>query len=216
MIGEGKTTRQIDEAAHVDDSYALRGLTKQKKEISQQATASANEVNSSLHASDDTINRVGGTILALVISMIFLSIWLMLSQVIAPVKRLTGLMTKLADNRLDVKVDGLEWTNEMGAMARAVNIFKENALQRKYIEEQLEESNNSLNLEIKQVEKLRKDAQEQTRKAMSLADNLADAHVAAERARSQAESKHHEIKMILNTVKDAIICADQDGKIICQ
>ncbi|MGJ8528816.1 MAG: methyl-accepting chemotaxis protein [Maritalea sp.] len=45
-----------------------------------------------------------------------------------PVQGLTNTMSKLAGGDLDVEVKGLDASNEIGAMARAVEVFKKNAI----------------------------------------------------------------------------------------
>lgn len=213
MISQKKSAKKIDKVVIVDDAYALLGFSILEKQISLQTAESATEVNATLHKINSSINRIGATILSLLVSMIFLSLWLMLKQIIKPVKRLTNVMTDLANDQLDIKIQGMESTNEIGAMARAVNTFKENSLRRKAAEDELGKSNLELNKQIDKVERLRLNAQEQASNAMSLAENLSDARVAAENARSQAESEQNKIQIILDTVQDGIISADENAKI---
>ena len=52
-----------------------------------------------------------------------------------PITQLTVLMGRLADNDLSVEVGGGERRDEIGAMARAVQVFKDNALARVRLEE---------------------------------------------------------------------------------
>ncbi|RYE07559.1 MAG: methyl-accepting chemotaxis protein [Hyphomicrobiales bacterium] len=54
--------------------------------------------------------------------------WLMARSMTKPIGRLTGAMSALADGNLDVAVDGGKRADEIGAMARAVEVFRENAL----------------------------------------------------------------------------------------
>lgn len=213
MISQKQPVRKIDKAVIVDDTYALRGFSILEKQISLQTAESANEVNTTLHKVNSSIYRIGGIILALLVSMIFLSLWLMLKQIIKPVKRLTNVMTGLANDQLDIKIEGMENSNEIGAMARAVNIFKENSIRRKAAEDDLGKSNLELNKQINKVERLRINAQEQASNAMSLAENLSDARIAAENARSEAESEQNKIQIILDTVEDGIISADERANI---
>jgi methyl-accepting chemotaxis protein len=48
--------------------------------------------------------------------------------VIQPMTRMTGVMSRLADGALDAAIPSLNRGDEVGAMARAVQVFKENAL----------------------------------------------------------------------------------------
>ncbi len=46
-----------------------------------------------------------------------------------PIRSTTNVMTKLAEGDLEVDIEGTERTDEIGAMARAVSIFKDNAVE---------------------------------------------------------------------------------------
>lgn len=56
--------------------------------------------------------------------------------------RLTGTMSQLAAGDLSANIDGEERPDEIGAMARAVQVFKSNALKTKELERQAEEQRN--------------------------------------------------------------------------
>jgi methyl-accepting chemotaxis protein len=66
---------------------------------------------------------IGAGLLAIVAAL-----GLLFSRTITrPITRLTGTMETLAQGNLDVEVPGAERTDELGAMARTVEIFRENA-----------------------------------------------------------------------------------------
>jgi len=52
--------------------------------------------------------------------------WLITRSVTGPVHRMTGAMGRLADGDLTIAVPGLDRSDELGAMAKAVQVFKEN------------------------------------------------------------------------------------------
>ncbi len=68
---------------------------------------------------------VGGVLLAVVA----LGGWLLARGMTRPIGTLTASMSALADGNLDVAVPGAGRRDEIGAMARAVEVFRENALQ---------------------------------------------------------------------------------------
>ena len=70
------------------------------------------------------ILMVGGALLALAALMGYF----FARSVSRPISRLTTTMEALADGDLDVEVRGAEGTDELGAMARAVEVFRENGL----------------------------------------------------------------------------------------
>ena len=54
--------------------------------------------------------------------------WLFSRTVTRPLSRLTGTMDALAAGNLDVEVEGAHRSDEIGAMAKAVQVFRENAI----------------------------------------------------------------------------------------
>lgn len=59
-------------------------------------------------------------------------------SIIGPIGRLTGTMKTLANGDFDTEVDGVESGDELGEMARAVEIFKQNGIERHRLETQSE------------------------------------------------------------------------------
>jgi len=58
-----------------------------------------------------------------------LVIWLALRSLVSkPISRLTQVMARVADGRFDTEVVGTEGRDEIGAMARAVEVFRQNGL----------------------------------------------------------------------------------------
>ncbi len=64
---------------------------------------------------------------------LLIATWLGLS-ITRPLDRLAKVMARLADGHLDVEVPGAEARHELGIMARAVVVFKENAMRRRQLE----------------------------------------------------------------------------------
>lgn len=56
-----------------------------------------------------------------------------------PIRSITEVMTKLARGNLEVDIEGAHRADEIGAMARAVSIFRENALEAKNLRDDQEE-----------------------------------------------------------------------------
>jgi methyl-accepting chemotaxis protein len=64
--------------------------------------------------------------------------WIAIRQVARPLGAMTALMTRLAGGDLDVEVDGAERRDEVGALARALAVFKTNAVEAKRVAAQQE------------------------------------------------------------------------------
>ena len=58
-----------------------------------------------------------------------LSFWLVTSRVTGPIVAMTGAMTKLADGDKGITVPALDRRDEIGQMAKAVEVFKQNAIE---------------------------------------------------------------------------------------
>jgi methyl-accepting chemotaxis protein len=63
-----------------------------------------------------------GLLIGLLFSLIFAN------RIVGPITRITGTMTKLADGELDVAVPARRRTDEIGDMAAALQVFKNNAI----------------------------------------------------------------------------------------
>jgi methyl-accepting chemotaxis protein len=78
-------------------------------------------------ADAERVRLLSGTFLAFVVSI---GIMVAISHAIGrPVMRLTGTMTAMAEDDLDREVAALDRGDEIGAMARAVDVFRRNGLQ---------------------------------------------------------------------------------------
>lgn len=60
--------------------------------------------------------------------IIIITLWLISRVIVAPINRLTDKMTRLANDDLDVEINGLERGDEIGEMARAMDVFRRNSV----------------------------------------------------------------------------------------
>ncbi|MCW2246557.1 methyl-accepting chemotaxis protein [Azospirillum fermentarium] len=70
---------------------------------------------------------------ALVIGILFA--WLVARSIVRPVTDMTDTMTHLAGGQLDVTIPALANQDEIGSMAKAVQVFKDNAIEKKRMDE---------------------------------------------------------------------------------
>src|SRR5882724_6392839 len=54
--------------------------------------------------------------------------WIALYQISRPLARMTREMVKLANGDLDIQIDGIDRTDEVGGLARSLQVFKQNAI----------------------------------------------------------------------------------------
>lgn len=105
-------------------------LTLKKEQIGKQNTVGPN-----IAAAFDQQLTVTATVGLVCVLVGGLVAWLLANAITRPVINLTGTMEKLAHNDLSVTVSGLEQGDELGSMARAVEVFKKNAIERQQLEE---------------------------------------------------------------------------------
>jgi len=77
---------------------------------------------------------LGGIALGLLTGMLF-ALWVSRNAIVAPLSRLGGTMKRLADGDLSTTIDGANRKDEVGDMARTVEVFKTNAIAQRRLEE---------------------------------------------------------------------------------
>ncbi len=80
---------------------------------------------------------VGGTFAGLIV-VLLLGFVAIRSWVVQPIKQMSGTMAVLANGNLAVVIDGTDRRDELGGMAKAVQVFKDNGLRGKELEREAE------------------------------------------------------------------------------
>lgn len=75
--------------------------------------------------------------LILVAAAVFLGVQLSI-LIVAPVRRMTGAMSIMAGGKLDVAIPDTDRKDEVGAMAQAMQVFRDNGLRAKALESETE------------------------------------------------------------------------------
>ncbi|KRG63215.1 hypothetical protein ABB26_13145 [Stenotrophomonas humi] len=73
-------------------------------------------------------HRISLVLLVVGFLIIIGTLWMISRAVVNPINRLTEKMTRLSNGDLDVEVDGLDRADEVGEIARAMEVFRRNAL----------------------------------------------------------------------------------------
>jgi len=79
-------------------------------------------------AAKDFYNSLIMTLIALVGGASLLAVWFVGRSISKPIARITDTISRLAQGDLQTEVDGTENKDELGAMARAVQVFRENGI----------------------------------------------------------------------------------------
>lgn len=107
------------------------------------------------------------SICLLIISAVFFGV--MLTRVIAgPISRITGVMGQLADGQLDLEIRGSDRKDEIGGMARAVEVFRQNAMQQKEMQERDAQMQEQERQRHNAMERLARDFDTKMKKGLSV------------------------------------------------
>ena len=127
LIQKGHSPKEIDRAVTIDDGPALRGCDILTHEISHQSEVEARNLENSLAVISAVSVSSAWITAATTIILIAAMIWMFRSQIVGPIDGMTNTMTKLARGKLDLPIHGVAQSNEIGEMARALEVFKANA-----------------------------------------------------------------------------------------
>lgn len=211
LIHQKKSIHEIDLVVSVDDHLLLRGLNTLDKAIHDQIDSNNIGFSQALILLKSTSEVVTGGLLIFLISVFIFGVWLMKTKVMSPMLRLTKNMIKLSHNDFSIILENEDNDNELGDIARAMSVFKKNMIERHEAGLELEKANNELNLQLDNVVKLKEQSEQQTSKALALAEGLADARQSAEKSTRKAEENELRVSSILNAVQDAIITINHKG-----
>ena len=107
---------------------AADNVTKAIDEMSADKLKNAGDATADAHGAIGVSRVIAGGLSALVLIVAAAAAITVLKGVLAPLGALTGMMKRLAGGELELEVSGTARTDEIGAMARAVEVFRENGL----------------------------------------------------------------------------------------
>ncbi|MAE43506.1 MAG: hypothetical protein CMF63_00670 [Magnetovibrio sp.] len=137
LSDQSEQPADIDRAVQIDDGPALRGFDILVREITLQNEREAAKVNEALALVTSITETTAFVTLAIISLLIIASLWLIRAQITGPIKRMTGVMARLAAGNLDIEVHATGQNNEIGEMARAVEIFRNIAIERHKAEKKI-------------------------------------------------------------------------------
>lgn len=130
LADTGSRAVEIDRAVRVDDGPALRGLESLSREIIAASDASARRVSESLGLVAGVAVSAAWITAALILLLIAASLWLIRSRIVGAISRMTALMTRLAEGDLNAPIYETSQINEIGAMEKALEVFRDTATDR--------------------------------------------------------------------------------------
>ena len=197
MSAEGKSPRAIDRAVFIDDSPAVDGFNILQREITINNEFRAKQLNKALRIVQKTGNIIFYITLVSFIFFIVSAIWMMNCLIVHPISKLTNTMSRLSNNDLSVKILGTELKSEIGEMARAVEVFKINAIEKQQAEGALQTFNEHLEETVQQRTK-------------TLEENEVRLAAMAKHA-SEGEER---LETLIDTAMDAVVQINEQGIVI--
>lgn len=214
LVQQGMKIESIDRQIRIEDVPAINALNILSREIFQQLEAKSENVLESLNAYQDLgILLVIFTLLAIII-LVSLLVWVVVRGISRPIARMSTQMYTLADGNTEIEINNKSQQNEIGAMARAVETFRLNAIKQLASEHALSDANLELEKHLVELRKMKEKSDQQVEETSALADNLADARDDAFNASRIAEEQKERANAIINSVSDAIISIDDSSRII--
>lgn len=102
--------------------------------MSSYADDLAKRLNEAAVASADGSVYTAGTLIIISIIVGSLALWVVMVRVVRPVNALSDTMMVLAEGNLEVDIPNADRKDEVGDMAKSVQVFKDNAIERRNLE----------------------------------------------------------------------------------
>jgi aerotaxis receptor len=133
-----------NDPAAIDAAYAQVSAAYQAhRKVVDEIVAGANAANAATEAAaaarDDRFVTIVWLVTLIVLVLLAAGIAAIALGVIRPIIRMTGIMTQLAEGRNEIEIPSSARKDEIGAMARAIEIFRNNARENELLRRRQEE-----------------------------------------------------------------------------
>jgi methyl-accepting chemotaxis protein len=187
MIGAGKTAVEIDQVVKIDDGPALAALAKLDEHLHKMRQASAADMYATVDDVQAPVIHAAVITALLLTSTVIAFIFFARTRLLRPMANLGDAMNRAAISATDNAIPGSDRRDEFGAMARAVQFFRDHAVEKTRIE-------------VKETQRL---AQEHSRAArMNLADRFEDRVAAIVKIVSSSASELHATAQGMSTTAE--------------
>jgi len=145
--------------------------------MSSMADTLAKNLNQQAVSSADTSVIMAWVLILVSMAVGGLALWIVITRVVRPVNALSDTMMVLADGNLEVNIPNADRNDEVGDMAKSVQIFKDNAIERRNIEIEQREK--------EEQERIRKE-EEENRTRQEREENRAREEIRSEKTRAES------------------------------
>ena len=133
LMRQGNRAAAADTAIKARDKFAVM-IEAEEKVIAFNNQGSAEAMQHAQATFSSAKLLLGGAIL-IALAIGFMSYGMVIKTVCSPIQLLSRVMGRLADNDLTTEVPGCTRKDEIGGMARAVEVFKRNGIERQALQE---------------------------------------------------------------------------------
>jgi signal transduction histidine kinase len=123
---QGKTPNEIDKVVKINDNPALEAMVILVQEIASESEQKRQTMSNSLRTVSLTAQL---SMMIAIISftlLIAFCFWVIFIKTVRPIQKMTVTMKLLAGGKTEFKLDNINDSNEIGSMAKAVEIFRQN------------------------------------------------------------------------------------------
>ncbi|MBC8338589.1 MAG: PAS domain S-box protein [Alphaproteobacteria bacterium] len=130
LTEENVSPEEIDKTVWVNDKPAFAAFNILSREIEAQSVRNARNVDEALRLVYRIEIIAAWVSFGLIGVLIVVSFWVFRARIATPITKMTRDMSRLASGDLDIQVQDIDRENEIGEMARAIEVFRINALER--------------------------------------------------------------------------------------
>ena len=163
---------EIDQYVKINDEPIFESLNKLEQKTIIQLENRAVDVETSISFIVYSSKFIGGMTFLIIVFIALGSFWFVNLRIVNPISALIKVMGKLASGDFSLEVKGLSNKNEIGDIARSVDVFKEAVKSRIRFEEQLSEAN--AHLEERVVERTQ-ELEDNQKRLKAIVDTAVDA-----------------------------------------
>ncbi|MDH3230347.1 MAG: methyl-accepting chemotaxis protein [Alphaproteobacteria bacterium] len=200
MTGGGKGARLTE---YVDSAVKRNAAVKTMENLGWTVIVDADQVEIEAPAKKVGTANIWASLVLLVI--LGIAIIVILEQIIRPLRRSTEIMRMLAEGDISVDVPALSRSDEIGEMAKAVQVFKDNAIRMGEMQKEKEEGEHRTQEEKRKfIEALSDDFGAQVKDVVeSLSSAATEMQVTAEQMSSTAENANHQAAGVATASRQA-------------
>jgi signal transduction histidine kinase/ActR/RegA family two-component response regulator len=144
LANSGTASQDIDRIVKIDDRPALAALATLSSELHAARKQSSQRVYESVSRVTSAIFSMIVIVGSLTILLVIGFFWFSRVQFVNPLLKLGNVMSSLALDHTDVSIPYVVRPNELGTMARAIEVFRDNMIRHKIAEQELRQVHREL------------------------------------------------------------------------